>query len=200
MPRTSPTNRPGWAVSDAVGPYFRGPRIDDCPVRRCLSGARPEQPIHSTLAGANAHAREMHRLFPDGNQSSQATPRLIPKLEIDPDPSGAVATLQPNGPTITAKNAFFQDLGTNGRTCFTCHQPQDGWTISAEHARDRFSADPDDPLFRLVDGATCPSDDVSTPRGEADGLQPAAGQGLDPDRAADAGRGAVPDPQCQRSL
>ena len=67
---------------------------------------------------------------------------------------------------LTAKNSFFLDLGTNGRTCFTCHQPQDGWTISAKHVRDRFDADPDDPLFRLVDGATCPSDDVSTPQAE----------------------------------
>lgn len=132
-----------------------------------LSGADPALAENSqstpALAGENAHAREMQRLFPDRDRGTQVTPRLIPKLEIDPDPSGAVATLQPNGPTLTAKNAFFQDIGTNGRTCFTCHQPQDGWTISAKHARDRFSANVDDPLFRLVDGATCPSDDVSTP-------------------------------------
>jgi len=122
------------------------------------------QNVQPTLAGANAHAREMRRLFPDGNQSSQATPRLIPKQEIDKDPTGAVETVQPKGPTLTAKNAFFSDLGTNGRTCFTCHQPQDGWTISAEHVHDRFRADANEPLFRLVDGATCPSDDVSTPQ------------------------------------
>jgi cytochrome c peroxidase len=118
----------------------------------------------ATLAGANAHAREMQRLFPDRNRGTQATPRLIPKLEIDPDPNGAIATLRPNGSTLTAKNGFFLNLGTNGRTCFTCHQPQDGWTISAKHVRDRFEADADEPLFRLVDGATCPSDDVSTPQ------------------------------------
>jgi cytochrome c peroxidase len=122
------------------------------------------QNAQPTLAGANSHAREMQRLFPDRNWSRQATPRLIPKLEIDQDPSGAIETVQPNGPTLTAKNAFFSDLGTNGRTCFTCHQPQDGWTISAIHARARFNADANDPLFRLVDGATCPSDDVSTPQ------------------------------------
>jgi cytochrome c peroxidase len=122
------------------------------------------QNAQPTLAGANAHAREMQRLFPDRNRSRQATPRLIPKLEIDQDPSGAVETVQPNGPTLTAKNAFFSDLGTNGRTCFTCHQPQDGWTISADHVNDRFAADVNDPLFRLFDGATCPSDDVSTPQ------------------------------------
>ena len=94
-----------------------------------------------TLTGANANAQEMLKLFPDRARSSQAAPSLIPKLEIDPDPSGAVATLQPNGPTLTASNAFFQDLGTNGRTCFTCHQPEDGWTVSAQHVQDRFAAD-----------------------------------------------------------
>ncbi len=108
------------------------------------------QNAQPTLAGANAHAREMQRLFPDSNLSGQATPPVIPQLEIDADPAGAVATLQPNGPTITAKNAFFLDIGTNGRTCFSCHQAQDGWTISARHARDRFNADSNDPLFRLV--------------------------------------------------
>src|SRR5271163_2232518 len=123
-----------------------------------------QNPQAAVLAGENAHAREMQRLFPDETRSTQPTPRLIPEFEIDPDPSGAVATVQPNGPTITAKSAFFADLGANGRTCFTCHQPQDGWTVSAEHARDRFNTDSSDPLFRLVDGATCPSDDVSTPR------------------------------------
>jgi cytochrome c peroxidase len=122
------------------------------------------QNAQPTLAGANAHAREMQRLFPDRNRSRQATPPVIPRLEIDADPAGAVATLQPNGPTMTTKSAFFLDIGTNGRTCFTCHQPQDGWTISAVHARDRFNANSNDPLFRLVDGATCPSDDVSTPQ------------------------------------
>jgi cytochrome c peroxidase len=113
-------------------------------------------------AGEIAHAQKMRRLFPDVGAGAQATPAVIPELEIDLDPGGAIASFQPNGPTITANNAFFQDLGTNGRTCFTCHQPQDGWSLSAQHARDRFYADPDEPLFRLVDGATCPSDDLST--------------------------------------
>ena len=75
-----------------------------------------------------------------------------------------VAAFQPNGPMLYENNAFFLDLGTNGRTCFTCHQPEDGWTISAQHAGDRFKADSNDPLFRLVDAATCSSVDVSTLR------------------------------------
>ena len=114
--------------------------------------------------GAIEHAQKMRRLFPDIGVGAQATPFVIPGLEIDRDPGGAIASFQPNGPTLTAKNGFFQNLGTNGRTCFTCHQPQDGWSLSAQHVQDRFDANSNDPLFRLVDGATCPSDDVSTHR------------------------------------
>jgi hypothetical protein len=103
------------------------------------------------------------RMFKDADQGSQATPPTIPKHDVDADPSGRVATFTPGVATITANNPFFQNLGTNGRTCFTCHQPQTGWTISASSARARFEASAGrDPLFRLVDGATCPSDDVST--------------------------------------
>src|SRR5260370_3424406 len=113
-------------------------------------------------AGEIAHAQKMRELFPDSGGTIQATPLIIPELEIDRDPSGAIASFQPNGPTTTTTNAFFQDLGTNGRTCFTCHQPEDGWGLNARHVRNRFDVNSDDPLFRLVDGATCPSDDVST--------------------------------------
>jgi cytochrome c peroxidase len=112
--------------------------------------------------GTIDHALRM-RMFKDAGQSSQATPPIIPKLEVDADPSGRVATFTPGVATITANNAFFRDMGTNGRTCFTCHQPQTGWTISAASARARFEASAGlEPLFRTVDGATCPTDDVST--------------------------------------
>jgi cytochrome c peroxidase len=114
------------------------------------------------VAGEIAHKQKMRQLFPDFVRGAQATPPVIPQLELDADPSGMIATYQPNGATRTATSPFFQNLGTNGRTCFTCHQPEDGWGLSAQHAQDRFAEDPTDPLFRLVDGATCPSDDVST--------------------------------------
>jgi hypothetical protein len=60
-------------------------------------------------------------------------------------------------------NPFFQKLGTNGRSCDTCHQASDGWTVIPPHIRDRFDAtDGTDPIFRLVDGANSPNADVST--------------------------------------
>jgi hypothetical protein len=116
----------------------------------------------AAVAGEVAHKQKMGHLFRDPVSGNQATPPIIPQLEIDPDPTGVIATYQPNGATRTTTNPFFQNLGTNGRTCFTCHEPEDGWGLSAQHAQDRFAENPTDPLFRLVDGATCPSDDVSS--------------------------------------
>src|SRR5215469_5032800 len=124
-------------------------------------------------------AAQRMRMFPDRSQRAQQAPRVIPELEIGPDPSGLIATYQPGGATLTSRNPFFQNLGTNGRTCFTCHQPQNGWTISARSAHDRFFAsNGTDPLFRLVDGATCPSDDVSTPAARQKAYQLLIDKGL----------------------
>lgn len=113
-------------------------------------------------SGAIGHALKM-RVFTDRDSGQQLTPPIILKNQIDFDRSGFIATNQPNGATLTSSNAFFANLGTNNRTCFTCHQPQDGWSVSASDIRGRFYASfGSDPIFRLVDGATCPSDDVSS--------------------------------------
>jgi cytochrome c peroxidase len=117
---------------------------------------------HAWQAGAVAHAQRMRAFF-DRNNGQQPTPPVIPGFEIDADAFGSIATLQPGGATQTSQNAFFANLGTNQRTCFSCHQPQTGWTVSAASVKARFEASHgNDPIFRLVDGATCPSDDVST--------------------------------------
>jgi len=78
------------------------------------------------------------------------------------NPSGIAATYNAAG-RIDRDNPFFQKLGTNGRSCDTCHQASDGWTVIPPHIRDRFDAtDGTDPIFRLVDGANSPNADVST--------------------------------------
>lgn len=111
---------------------------------------------------ALAHLKTMHDRYERGASAQQA-PAEIPAFDSDYDPSGRIATLQPAGPTVTAGNAFFQDLGTNQRTCFTCHQPQNAWTVSAADVQARFRASQGkDPIFRVVDGANCPSADVTT--------------------------------------
>jgi cytochrome c peroxidase len=78
------------------------------------------------------------------------------------DPSGKVQTFSQFG-FIDTNSAFFQNLGTNGRTCNSCHQESDAWGISARHVQERFLATGGtDPIFRPVDGAVCPTADVST--------------------------------------
>lgn len=85
------------------------------------------------------------------------TPGTIPQYSEAPDPTGRIATYQPAGPTMTAGNAFFTSLGTNGRTCFSCHQPQSGWAMDPFSAQVIFYfTQGTDPLFAPVDGANCP--------------------------------------------
>lgn len=92
----------------------------------------------------------------------QSSPNVIPNLEPFRDPSGFVKTFSPAG-FIDEGNPFFQDIGTNGRRCVTCHQASDAWTVTPPHIQERFeNTHGTDPIFRPVDGATCPTDDVST--------------------------------------
>ena len=108
------------------------------------------------------HMQRM-RAFHDVDTGTEPTPPVIGQNTTDADPTGIISTFQPGGATQTSGNSFFQNLGTNGRTCFTCHQPQTGWTVSAQSVQDRFFLSfGNDPIFRLVDGATCPTDDVSS--------------------------------------
>ena len=83
-------------------------------------------------------------------------PATIPKLETDPNALGTTGSYQPAGATATATNAFFQSLGTNGRSCFTCHQPASGMSISVSNIVARAAASHADPLFAPVDGSNCP--------------------------------------------
>jgi cytochrome c peroxidase len=78
------------------------------------------------------------------------------------DPTGIFRTYIVNG-TVDFDNPFFQSLGTNGRSCGSCHQPADGWTIVPSHVQARFEAtDGEDPIFRTNDGSNSPNADVST--------------------------------------
>jgi cytochrome c peroxidase len=88
---------------------------------------------------------------------------LVPTFAVFPDPGGSFGTVNQAGPTVEATNPFFQDLGANGRRCVTCHQASDAMSITPPHIRERFdTTQGTDPLFRPVDGANCPTADVST--------------------------------------
>jgi cytochrome c peroxidase len=79
-----------------------------------------------------------------------------PGVSVFPDPSGYFATLSITG-SFDTSNPFFQSLGTNGRSCATCHVAANGWTFTPAGAQARFAASGgSDPLFRPVDGSNCP--------------------------------------------
>ena len=82
--------------------------------------------------------------------------------ELHRNPSGAALTLSTAG-RIDRRSPFFASLGVNGRSCESCHQAADGWTITPRGVRERFEeTGGKDPIFRLVDGANSPKADVST--------------------------------------
>jgi cytochrome c peroxidase len=87
---------------------------------------------------------------------------------------------------IDTTGPFFQSLGTNGRSCGSCHQPADGWTISAADVKTRFNQAtfdangvPSDPIFQTVDGSTCDQGmDLTTPAGRAQAFSLLTSRGL----------------------
>jgi cytochrome c peroxidase len=78
------------------------------------------------------------------------------------DSKGVLGTTSSTG-AIDLTNPFFESLGSNGRSCSSCHQVGDAWSVTPEHIRERFIETRGmDPIFRPVDGANCPSADVSS--------------------------------------
>lgn len=80
---------------------------------------------------------------------------LDARLTIAEDPSGNIATFKVDGP-IDRSNPFFQSLGSNGRSCATCHVAAQAMSFTPEHARRLYrETRGTDPLFASVDGANC---------------------------------------------
>jgi cytochrome c peroxidase len=88
-----------------------------------------------------------------------ASAAIIPNLFPFLDPTGLVSTYNANGPIDeSSKNAFFQSLGTNGRSCGTCHLASDGFGLGVSSIQAKYVATHgNDPLFAAIDGANCPN-------------------------------------------
>jgi len=96
-------------------------------------------------------------LFAGSAIADKYLPNLFPFLDF----SGYSATNSTTG-SIDLSGPFFQSLGTNGRSCGTCHEPSDGMGLSAIDARFRYSiSHGQDPLFAQVDGSTCPTGEIN---------------------------------------
>jgi cytochrome c peroxidase len=77
-------------------------------------------------------------------------------LMLFPNASGLQATWIGSGSVDLITKPFFQPLASSGRSCGSCHQPAQGWTISAAEVKARFEATKGlDPIFRTNDGSNC---------------------------------------------
>ncbi len=96
--------------------------------------------------------------------ATSATPQSLPNLFPLPNGSGLLETYNINNAPISLQGAFFQPLGTNGRSCSSCHLPTEGWGVSAAEIQVRFLLTQGlDPIFRTNDGSVCDQDiDTST--------------------------------------
>ena len=75
------------------------------------------------------------------------------------DPTGVISTTG----SLSLGNPFNQSLGTNSRSCATCHQVGDGMSVTPPHIQERFNATLGlDPIFRPNDGSNCDNLDVSS--------------------------------------
>jgi cytochrome c peroxidase len=88
-----------------------------------------------------------------------ASAAIIPNLFPFFDPTGLISTYNANGPIDESnKNVFFQSLGTNGRSCATCHLASDGMGLGVSSIQAKYAATHgNDPLFASIDGANCPN-------------------------------------------
>jgi hypothetical protein len=84
-------------------------------------------------------------------------PNLFPFLDF----TGFSGTYSHTG-RVDLSGPFFQSLGTNGRTCATCHEASDAFGLSAVDAQLRYLISRGkDPLFAQFDGSTCPTGRVN---------------------------------------
>jgi len=123
-------------------------------VSAVVLGASAVLAVFAAVDGQAAHGEEGQLPFV----------RFIPNGVFFPNPGGASQTYSTIGRGIDQTGPFFQSLGTNGRSCGTCHQPSDGMSVSAAHIQERFLLTLGlDPIFRTVDGSNCDHGvDVST--------------------------------------
>jgi cytochrome c peroxidase len=151
------------------------------------SNATSPQVVMASVSGggaATASARDSTTIiFGSVGISTGSLANLLPFS----DPSGSVETFTTDSSgQIDTTGPFFQSLGTNGRSCGSCHQPADGWTVSAADVQTRFNQATfdangvaSDPIFRTVDGATCNQGvDLTTAAGRAQAFTLLTSRGL----------------------
>jgi cytochrome c peroxidase len=95
----------------------------------------------------------------DGAADAGSGSAMPPPPEGSPDPTGFGDSVLGSA----SSSLFSTSLGTNGRSCATCHVQAEGWSVTPADVQARFQATAGtDPIFRTVDGTNSPHADVST--------------------------------------
>ena len=134
------------------------------PATRCIFGAAVVTIV--TLGGTIVTARRA------------GTRDTLPAALTFSNAAGVAGTLTEGG-SFDESNPFFAELGTNGRTCGTCHRPAQAWSITPGEIAARFDRSAGlDPIFRTNDGSNCEKADVSTLESRRRSFSALLGKGL----------------------
>ena len=91
----------------------------------------------------------LHRLFPSWRPAV-----FPPRWTVVATVATALSACDTDQPTPSelGERLFRQALpGTNGRTCATCHVPEDNFTLTPGHVAELWESHPQDPLFAAID-------------------------------------------------
>jgi len=107
-----------------------------------------------------AHGRGQKKAVRQSSSQSSSGDAILDT----PNKNGVLRTVSLDGSdVIKPNNPFFLSLGTNGRSCVSCHVPSTAWSISPSEVQNRFKKTQGlDPIFRTNDGSNSPLADVST--------------------------------------
>ena len=93
----------------------------------------------------------------DSDELGTAEQEATGTLDIASITGGKIGTFASAGAIdFSAANPFFASLGSNGRTCGSCHLERAAWSITPAIAQQIATTTPNDPLFSPVDGSDCP--------------------------------------------
>jgi len=93
---------------------------------------------------------------------SSMEPDALPNNLSHPNPGGKAATFSTQG-EVNLTGEYFQAQGSNGRSCASCHIPEEAWSINPGTLQDLFDqTEGTHPVFNKLD-ANNPNMDVSTP-------------------------------------
>src|SRR5262249_51059571 len=134
--------RSGYAVTPISPPNFV------LPVERAFAGKEHAMRL-KTISGLSAILVALASMLVSAQRSQNSIPNLYPFKNS----AGWVQTFTSNG-VLDLNNPFFQELGRNGRTCASCHLPDQAWSIGADKVQARFDSTSGlDPIFRINDGS-----------------------------------------------